>query len=256
MQRPELAEGAGRVAEGAVDENEQRPAVAAPAPRRACWPLPLSGSSAIGREPIDAGIDLAVDLLRHRVGDDLCDRVLDEIGDDLDAVEDRRAPPGDVASARGRGRVEAAPAEPGSGPSTARRRRRLEASPRAPGSPPTTCARMRSCARFGMKVQRRAVRDVQHDDVVAGASDDRHRRRPALRAHAHRRLDRSLHFRGRQSRTPAQPLRTGFRLAGTRNAISLAEATIGPSPILNEFPKSFVLLVYTCRYPYEYDYFS
>ena len=166
-------------------------------------PLPLSGSSASAAEPVDAGVDLAVDLLRQRRGGELGGRILGEAGHDLEAAQQRLAHPAARAAARRLG-LEAGPAELRRHDDLARRR--LRASRRERAARRRRALRQHEVARIGgMQDQRRPVGDAEDDDVFARPRADAHRlAAAALRADANRRAGRGAPRRP-SARRPAAP---------------------------------------------------
>ena len=134
---PELAEGARRIAERTVDEHEHSDAVAGSGHGVELASAALQRVERFDVEAIDTGLDLAVDLLRHRGGNHRGGRILDQPGDDMKAGQQRLAHPAAGCAARGL-RFEAGPAElrwhgdfvrrhPNAGGRAAGRRRRLRA---------------------------------------------------------------------------------------------------------------------------------
>ena len=111
VQRPEFAEGAVGVDEGAVDQHQQRLAFGLRG-RRHLGELESAALERGQRLPlqrVDAGVNLAVDLGHHLAGDKVHRLVLDEAGDDLEGRQQHVAQK--AAAARGRGLLQSAPAQ-------------------------------------------------------------------------------------------------------------------------------------------------
>ena len=93
-----------------MDEDQQRPAVGGGRDRVDLATAALERIERIGRKSIDAGVDLAVELLRQRRRRELGGGILGDARDDLEAAQDRLAHPAARTSARRFG-LEPGPAE-------------------------------------------------------------------------------------------------------------------------------------------------
>jgi hypothetical protein len=189
VQRPELGEGADGVGKSAMDEHQQRSAIGGGGHRVELATAALERIERVGRESIDAGVDLSVELLGQCRRHQLCSGILGDARDDLEAAQDRLAHPAARAAARRFG-LEPGPAELGRNGDlawrgAARGRGRKAASRRR------RALREHQVARVGrMKDERRSIGDAQDDDVFARPGRDAHRiTAAALGADANRRLD-------------------------------------------------------------------
>ena len=188
VHRPELAEGADGVDEGAVHEHQQRAAIGCRGHGGELGAAALERlRQRLGAQRVDAFVDRAVELLRGERGDDRDRRVLEQAGDDLEGAQHRLAHPA-TRRATCCGGLEAGPAELGRDDDLACRRACAQG---AAGR--VRRLGMQQVARV-LRVQheRRAVGDGQHDHVFAGTRGDGHRvATAALRADLHRGFQRA-----------------------------------------------------------------
>ena len=185
VQRPELAEGAARVDESAVDQHQQRllRRVGGGRHLRDLQATALEHRECFALERIHAGIDLTVNLGHHLAGDEVDRLVLEEVGQDVEARQQHVAQK--AAAARGRGLFQAAPTQ-------LRRDDDIAAVGCGRGGAAAfggALAQHQVARRFGVQHQRRAAGDAQHDDVFARHGGDTHavdaRATTAARGHAH-----------------------------------------------------------------------
>ena len=194
--RPELREGAGGLGEGAVHEHQQRPAIGRGRHRIEPAAAALERLEGVGSEAVRAGLDLAIELLRHRRGGERHCRILGEARQHLEAGEQRLPHPAARGATRRFG-FEAGPAELRRHRDLDRRagRRRRAARDRA------ALREQQVAGVFGMEHQRRPVGDGEDDDIFARPR--RHAHRLAAAAHAadaHRCLDPAARRGGRRRR--------------------------------------------------------
>ena len=208
VQRPELAEGAEGVDEGAVDQHQQRLLRRGGRCGHGCQLVAaaLQRRQRLALQRVDPRVDLTVDLGDHGAGDEVDRLVGGQTGDDLEGLQHHVAQK--AAAARGRGAFQALPAQ-------LCRHGHLVGQGLAGAAPGAGLAEHQVARRGRVQHQRRAAGDAQHHHVFT-----RHRAHAhavaadaatAARRHTHRGLQRA----GQTG---------GHRRAGGRAAAGLALA--------------------------------